>query len=254
MATVTLLTDFGEQDYYVGAVKGTLLRLAPSTTLVDISHDVPPGDVAFGAFLLGAYATTFPSDTIHLAVVDPGVGGERAILAVRAGSQLFVAPDNGLLTPVLSEAKAYAVEGSGLFLDAPGSTFHGRDRLAPTAAALARGVKIDALGSPLSEPVLLAREEPQRSDDRLAGHVIHIDRFGNIVTDLPAEWLPEAPSTVEIGFHSTSVRISHYSELAFGQAGWLVGSLGTLEVSLNGASLADRWQVTRGEEVRMPLR
>lgn len=254
MATVTLLTDFGERDYYVGAVKGTILRLAPSTDLIDISHEVPPGDIAHGAFLIGAYAPTFPAETIHLAIVDPGVGSERAILVVRAASQLFVAPDNGLLTPLLREAEVYVVDHSDLFLDAPGSTFHGRDRFAPIAAALARGKKPQDLGSAAQHPTLLARDEPTRSEEQLKGHVVHVDRFGNVVTDLPAEWLPTAPTVVEIGFHSTATHVSSYSELSFGQAGWLIGSLGTLEVSLNGASLADRWQVARGDEVRMPLR
>ncbi len=254
MATVTLLTDFGERDYYVGAVKGTLLRLAPAVSIIDISHQVPPGDVACGSFLLGAYFRSFPAETIHLAVVDPGVGSERGILAARASSQLFVGPDNGLLTPILPGAEVFAVERRDLFLDAPGSTFHGRDRFAPIAAALARGEKPEGLGKPARQPVLLEQEEPSRTEDQLKGHVVHIDRFGNVVTDLPAGWLPEVSAAVEIGFHSTSAHVSHYSELAFGQAGWLIGSLGTLEVSLNGASLADRWQVVRGDEVRMPLR
>ncbi|HKI87119.1 MAG TPA: SAM-dependent chlorinase/fluorinase, partial [Thermoanaerobaculia bacterium] len=237
-----------------GAVKGTLLRLAPATMLVDVSHQVPAGDIAYGAFLLGAYSSAFPPETIHLAVVDPGVGSARAILAARSGSQLYVAPDNGLLTPVLEGAEVYAIDGDDLFLDAPGSTFHGRDRFAPVAAALARGEKPAALGRVLRTPVILEGEKPTRTDEILKGRVIHVDRFGNVVTDLPAAWLPEEAATVEIGFHSTSRRISHYSELGFGQAGWLIGSLGTLELSLDGASLAERWQVTRDDEVRVALR
>lgn len=254
MATVTLLTDFGERDYYVGAVKGTLLRLAPGTSLIDVSHEVPAGDVPYAAFLLGAFAPAFPPQTIHLAVVDPGVGSARAILAAHSGSQIFVAPDNGLLTSVLEGAEVFAVEREDLFLDAPGSTFHGRDRFAPVAAALARGEAPSELGRELRSPVLLEREKPTKTDDLLKGRVIHVDRFGNVVTDLPAAWLPGEAASVEIGFHSTSTRISHYSELGFGQAGWLIGSLGTLELSLNGASLAERWQVTRDDEVRVALR
>src|SRR5689334_12631374 len=140
MPILTLLTDFGTADYYVAAVKGTVLRLAPGTTLVDVSHQVPPGDVETAAFLLAAAAPAFPQGTVHLAVVDPGVGSDRRILVVRTASAFFVAPDNGLLTPVLGGAVAVrAVERSDLFLPSPGQTFHGRDRFAPVAAWLLRG-------------------------------------------------------------------------------------------------------------------
>src|SRR4051812_13619730 len=143
MSLLTLLTDFGTADYYVAAVKGTVLRLAPGTTLVDISHQVPPGDVEAAAFLLAAAAPSFPDGSVHLAVVDPGVGSGRRILAARTASGLFLAPDNGLLGPLLEDADAArelrAVERSDLFLTAPGATFHGRDRFAPVAAWLLRG-------------------------------------------------------------------------------------------------------------------
>lgn len=144
---LTLLTDFGTTDYYVAAVKGTVLRGAPGTTLVDISHQVPPGDVETAAFLLAAAAASFPEGTVHLAVVDPGVGSERRILAVRTASAWFLAPDNGLLTPVLDGALSVrSEERSGLFLPSPGQTFHGRDRFAPVAAFLLRGEPGETLG------------------------------------------------------------------------------------------------------------
>src|ERR1700760_4906665 len=146
MNLLTLLTDFGTADYYVAAVKGTVLRLAPGAILVDVSHEVPPGDVETASFLLRAAAPSFPEGTVHLAVVDPGVGSGRRILAVRSGPGIFVAPDNGLLTPFLDGAEVRSVERNELFLAGPGQTFHGRDRFAPVAASLLRGEGIERLG------------------------------------------------------------------------------------------------------------
>src|SRR6187549_2057573 len=139
---LTLLTDFGTSDYYVAAVKGTILRLAPGSQIVDISHEVPSGDIATGAFLLAAAVPWFPEGTVHLAVVDPGVGSSRRILAARLDGAWIVLPDNGLLTHLLHQDRVRSVrsvEKTGLFLDNPGRTFHGRDRFAPVAAWLLRG-------------------------------------------------------------------------------------------------------------------
>ena len=173
MTTVTLLTDFGTDDYYVAAMKGVLLRLAPGSQLVDLTHGLPAGDVEGAGWLLAATARWHAAGTVHLAVVDPGVGSDRRILAVRAGGSLFVAPDNGLLTPIFDGAAAsweaaqesagdggaaqgssetgtavevHRVERSDVFLPGPGATFHGRDHFAPVAAWLARGGDLAALG------------------------------------------------------------------------------------------------------------
>ncbi len=258
-AVVTLLTDFGLADYYVAAVKGTLLRLAPGCRPVDLSHEIPAGDVAAAADLLAAAAPTFPADTIHLAVVDPGVGGGRRILAARAGGQRFVAPDNGLLGPLLDApgARAWSVEREELFLPSPGATFHGRDRFAPVAAALGRGETPESLGPEIDDPVRLAEEPPRRRLEGgapvLEGRVRRVDRFGNLVTDLPAAWLTElgTPGRVEVAGREVRRWVSHYAELAPGEAGALVGSLGTVELSLPGESLAARWRVARGASVRI---
>ena len=201
---LTLLTDFGTADYYVAAVKGTLLRLAPGTTLVDVSHEVPPGDVEAAAFLLAAAASSFPDDTVHLAVVDPGVGSARRMLAVRAASAFFVAPDNGLLTPFLDGAIAIrAVERAELFLPSPGQTFHGRDRFAPVAAWLLRGERFEDLGPEIGDPVRLPAPLPQRDTGRITGRVVHVDRYGNLITDIPAALAPPGPCRAEAGGHAT---------------------------------------------------
>jgi S-adenosyl-L-methionine hydrolase (adenosine-forming) len=253
MSLLTLLTDFGTTDYYVAAVKGTILRLAPGTVLVDVSHEVPPGGVETASFLLRAAAPSFPPGTVHLAVVDPGVGSRRRMLAVRSGTGLFVAPDNGLLDPFLEGAEVRSVERDELFLAAPGQTFHGRDRFAPIAASLLRGESLERLGPEIADPVRLAASTPRREPGGISGRVIHVDRYGNLVTDVPAGWLPPGPCRAEIGGETggkaTSLRASHYAEIPRGEAAMIVGSLGTVELSLNGADLARAWGVARGAAV-----
>jgi len=250
MALLTLLTDFGTADYYVAAVKGTVLRLAPGTELVDVSHQVPPGDVEIAAFLLAAAAPAFPAGTVHLAVVDPGVGSERRILAARTPAAWFVAPDNGLLTPVLAGAVSIrSVEMSDLFLPGPGQTFHGRDRFAPVAAWLLRGQPETELGPEIGDPRRLTSPPPRRSSGRIAGRVLHIDRYGNLITDIPAGWLPASPCRAEVAGRSIARRAGHYAEIPAGEAALLTGSLGTVELSLNGDDLARRWGVSRGAAV-----
>jgi S-adenosyl-L-methionine hydrolase (adenosine-forming) len=266
---LTLLTDFGTADYYVAAVKGTVLRLAPGAQIVDLSHAAAPGDVEGGSDLLAAAAPTFPAGTVHLAVIDPGVGSARRILAVEAGGQRFLAPDNGLLTPFLGASfpvstgaplpfRAWSVERSDLFLPSPGATFHGRDRFAPAAAALLRGEAPESLGPEVAEPVRLALEPPSReatpAGEHLRGRVVRVDRFGNLVTDLPAAWLGrgELPA-VEVAGRGIARWVGHYAELPAGEPGALIGSLGTVELSLPGASLAERWGIGRGAPVRIVL-
>ena len=252
MPLLTLLTDFGTADYYVAAVKGTILKLAPGTELVDISHRVPPGDVETAAFLLAAAAPAFPEGTVHLAVVDPGVGSGRRILTARTAAAWFVAPDNGLLTPVLEGAGSLrSVEKHDLFLPGPGQTFHGRDRFAPVAAWLLRGGPEAELGPEIGDPQRLPSPPPRRSPGRISGRVIHVDRYGNLVTDIPASWLPPGPCRAEVGGRATSRRASHYAEIPADEAALLPGSLGTVELSLNGDDLARRWGAGRGAAVEI---
>jgi S-adenosylmethionine hydrolase len=266
---LTLLTDFGLSDYYVAAVKGTVLRLAPGTQLVDLSHQVEPGDIAGGAFLLAAAAPVFPAGTVHLAVVDPGVGSRRRILAAETASgSSLVAPDNGLLTPLLSGARVRAVERGDLYLESPGATFDGRDRFAPIAAFLLRGGAPAELGPEIDDPVKLDLKPPRQEPGLLTGTVLHIDRFGNLVTDIPASWLPAASTApgqasgqaggastapgqvaARVGSHTTSRLAGHYEEIPRYEAALMVGSLGTLELAMRGENLARRWGVVPGAAV-----
>ncbi len=267
MPVCTLLTDFGTADYYVAAVKGVLAARTPGAALIDLGHEVAPGDVEGGAWLLAAAARWYPPGTVHLAVVDPGVGGDRRILAVAAGGMVFVGPDNGLLLPA-AEAVAAAAGGAvearavardDLFLPGPGATFHGRDRFAPVAAWLLAGGAHAALGPAVGDSVRLALPAPRRdgpagaSGTLLAGRVAWIDRFGNLVTDLPSDWLGDRPCRAEIAGHAAEHRAGHYREIPAGEAAVLPGSLGTLELSLDGDSLARRWGVRRGDPVTVRL-
>ncbi len=220
---------------------------------MDIAHSVAPGDVEGAAFLLAAAAPSFPPATVHLAVVDPGVGGARRILAARAGASFFVAPDNGLLSPVLDAAEVRSVERRELFRAAPGETFHGRDRFAPVAAALLRGEPLNGLGPEVSDPVRLELPAPERRAGRLSGRVVHADRFGNLITDIPSSWLTGRAFEARIGEHRIRRRASHYAELAAGEPAVIPGSLGTLELSLAGDSLLRRWGLGRGTPVTVEL-
>ena len=265
LGILTLLTDFGTADYYVGAVKGTVLRLAPGARIVDLSHEVAPGDVEGAADLLAAAAPVFPAGTLHLAVVDPGVGSGRRILVVEAAGQRFLAPDNGLLTPFLGAGsatppafRAWSVEREELFLPSPGATFHGRDRFAPVAAAFLRGEAPASLGPEVADPVRLDPPPPRReaAGERvtLRGRVVRVDRFGNLVTDLPAAWLDGGElDAAEVAGRRIRRRVGHYAELPPGEPGALIGSLGTVELSLPGESLAELWGVARGAPVSVML-
>jgi S-adenosylmethionine hydrolase len=263
MAILTLTTDFGLRDWYVAAVKGVVLGRAPETVIVDLSHEVPPGDVLTAAFLLAAAAPAFPSGTVHLAVVDPGVGSARRLLLVETAdplNALFVAPDNGLLTPFLpprTTAVARAADRPDLYrptAEGVGQTFHGRDRFAPLAAALLRGEPPASLGPEIADPVLLPAPPPRRAGGLLLGRVAHVDRYGNLVTDIPASWLPPVPFLASVeGAGTVTQRVTHYREIPPGEPGLLAGSLGTLEISLDGANLAMHWGVGRGASVRIAL-
>lgn len=254
---VTLLTDFGVRDGYVGAVKGVLLTLCPGAQVVDVSHEIPPGDVDAGAYVLRQSARFFPPSAVHLAVVDPGVGSGRRALAVEADGVRFVAPDNGLLTFVLESAaavSAHSIESPVLLRDDPSDVFHGRDLFAPVAAHLARGGDVRSVGPPLDPATLVRRPWPPVSIEGSArtGAVVYVDRFGNLITNLSVR-PGEARGEVELGDRRIPVR-RIYADVPAGEAVALRGSSGLLEVACNGASARERLGVGVGAVITWRLR
>jgi S-adenosylmethionine hydrolase len=254
-STCTLTTDFGTADWYVGALKGTLLRLAPGISLLDLSHDIAPGDIAAASLVLAGAAPTFPPGTLHLAVVDPGVGSSRRLLAVHASGQIFLAPDNGLLTPFLTGGVVHAVDRPDLYLDAPGETFHGRDRFAPIAAALFAGTPLDQLGPRIEDAAPLAAPPPSRDEGRgvISGHVVHVDRYGNLVTDVPSSWVRAQRVSAKVGGAFVGRLATHYAELEPGVPALIASSLGTIEVALRDHSAAAALAVRRGDAITIEL-
>ncbi|MCB9538040.1 MAG: SAM-dependent chlorinase/fluorinase [Myxococcales bacterium] len=246
---VTLLTDFGDRDGFVGAMRGVVLSRAPGATLVDLAHHVPRGDVAKASRVLARAAPYFPPGTVHLVVVDPGVGSARRALAVEAAGMRFVAPDNGVLEPFLTGARVHAVSPGPLLPPARGSTFHGRDVFAPIAGALAGGVALERIGPRVGDPVRAPAAAPARAaDGRFVGRVVEVDRFGNLITDLPAEGFA-AGCELHIGDARLAGPAPCYAAVEPGALAVVVGSEGTLEVAVRDGSAAERLGLTAGAPV-----
>ena len=240
---VTLLTDFGTADGYVGAMKGVLLSVCPDVRVVDLTHEIPAGDVRAGAFALVASAPFFPRGTIHVAVVDPGVGTARRALLVEAGGAFFVGPDNGVLSLAApSPRTAWSLEREEWFRTPTSSTFHGRDVFAPVAAQVASGVAPDRLGTRVETIHELRVPQAERRDGALAGEVIHVDRFGNVITSLHVRDLrgTERALFVEIGErHDRIPLLPTYGSAPAGSLLAVVGSSGYVEIALSSGSACD---------------
>jgi S-adenosyl-L-methionine hydrolase (adenosine-forming) len=240
---VTLLTDFGTADGYVAEMKGVILTRAPDASVVDVTHDIPPQDVECGRLALARYWRRFPPGSVHVAVVDPGVGSGRTALAVESDGRWLVGPDNGVLSPALLVAGARAVALPIPAGAAP--TFHGRDVFAPAAAALALGTPLDALGSPSLDVVVRRTPEPRRlADGSIEGQVITVDRFGNAVTNL----VGLRAQSVEVNGTSFPLRRS-YSDVARGEPVALVGSTGLIEIAVRDGNGAKALGLERGSVV-----
>jgi len=258
---ITLTTDFGLQDGYVGVMKGVILGIAPACQLVDLSHDIAPQQVGAAAFVVYSAYRYFPPSTVHLVVVDPGVGTERRPIAVRTPRGLFVAPDNGVLGYVLDveeEWDAVHLTERRFWLPAVSQTFHGRDIFAPCAAHLAAGVPLEQLGPSIGDPVLRPLPRPHAIDARrVAGVALYIDRFGNIVTNLPADYRLAGRPAAEWGMALCAVAgsrracglLSAYGAAPAGAALLLVGSSGFIEIALAQGNVAAAWDVCVGEPI-----
>lgn len=255
---IALLTDFGTRDTYVAQMKGVILSIAPQCAIVDISHEVPPQDVQVAARMLEESARCFPRGTIHVVVVDPGVGTDRRILAVETGGQIFVAPDNGVLSRVVKSnglGKAVCVEREEFWRKPVSATFHGRDILAPIAAHLIGDCQVDRLGSPVGEIVEISSSRPRISDGELVAHVEDIDRFGNVLLGCVAEDLGDfLHATTETDLHiqgeKRAIRcVETYADAEPGTLILLAGSQGCLELAITNGSAAQLLGVERGSQV-----
>jgi S-adenosylmethionine hydrolase len=249
MAIITLLTDFGLRDHFVGALKGVLLKLNPELTLVDISHMIPPQDIYSGAFTLNQACFYFPAGTIHLAVVDPGVGSTRKALAVSAGGHFFVAPDNGLLTHILElqeDCIAYEITADHYFNKPVSTTFHGRDIFAPIAAWISRGIPLHQLGPVVPNPIKLQIPVLKRVRDSLIqGAILAVDHFGNLITNLKPSDVPHAFKMMAGQKEISSMRQT-YAEGSPGELFIVPGSTGYLEITIKDGSAAAQLNLKTG--------
>jgi len=257
---IALLTDFGTKDHYAGTMKGVALAICPDATLVDISHDLPAHDVFGAALELAAAYKYFPAGTIFLVVVDPGVGSSRRGIAAEVGDYRFVAPDNGVLSAVLDEhAAKRVVELTERKYARPtvSRTFEGRDRFAPAAAWLAKGIDLPALGRSAGAIHRLEIPKPQAGGDRIDGEVLRVDRFGNLITNIDRrtfDRIADGALDIHVGSHAVSRVVSTYADVADGEVCALFGSTDHLEVAANGASAAARLDLGRGAPVHVARR
>jgi S-adenosyl-L-methionine hydrolase (adenosine-forming) len=254
---ITLTTDFGLADGYVGATKGVIFSRAPRAQLVDISHRVPPQDVRHAAFVLAQAAEFFPPDTVHVAVVDPGVGGSRRGIVVARRRQFFVGPDNGIFSYFLDDqAVCHELKNPNLWLPEASATFHGRDLFAPAAAHLAQGLELADCGPRIEDPVRLPGWTVHKQQASFETSVVHVDHFGNCITALPAARLGElgqGPYLVTaldrrpVGLRRT------YGDVAPGEPLALVGSTGLVEIAVRDGSAAEELSIGRGTQVQVTL-
>jgi S-adenosylmethionine hydrolase len=255
---VALLTDFGTDDSYVAEMKGVMLSLNPDLRFIDITHSIQPGDIREAAYLLWRSHVRFPSSTIFLSVVDPGVGGDRKILLLQTTEYIFVAPDNGLLTLIANEQeyRAWEVTDRSMMLENISATFHGRDIMAPVCAQLSLGsVNPSDLGPRLQEIVKFKVAGLKATASSIEGEVISVDRFGNAITNVPSERLAElgesAGTRVLIGQETIASIGETYSSVKEGETVAYIGSAGLIELAINGGDFAKRFAVKPGDTVRV---
>jgi S-adenosylmethionine hydrolase len=253
---ITLTTDFGRDSPYVAAMKGVILSINPTATIVDISHGIGPQNIAEGAFVLGETTPWFPRDCVNVAVIDPGVGTNRRIVYERVGSQQYVCPDNGLLSYVCRDRKpeqSVEVTNRSLFLADVSNTFHGRDIMAPVAAHLSLGASAEQLGPPLDDLKLFNWPHPERRGNSVLGRILLADSFGNLITNIRREVLPgnidPAGFVVEAAHNKITGIANTYLDSPPGSPVALFGSGGLLELAIVEGNAAQQLQIPVGDEV-----
>src|SRR5699024_2986914 len=256
---ITLTTDFGLKDYYVSAMKAVMLGIAPEARLIDVSHDIPSQDIMAGSWVLKNSAMLFPSGTVHTVVIDPGVGTERKAIALQVEDQYFVGPDNGIFSLLTAERsyKAVHLTKQEYLRDEPSATFHGRDIYAPAAAHLSRGVELQDLGEPIDELVSYRWMQPIADKDGLEGTVIHIDKFGNLVTNISGSLIDEAVGNKKVKIYVGNIILNNldqtFGEVAEGEPVAYIGSAGMLEVGINKGNAEQMLGVQKGAQLSIIL-
>ncbi len=255
---IALLTDFGESDGYAAALRGVLLREAPEARLVDVAHEIAPGDVLAAAWVLKTVWRSFPSATVFLCVVDPEVGTARRPIAIELDGSYGVGPDNGLFALAAADAtllRAFELTRREIWSAEPSATFHGRDVFAPVAAAIARGTALEKLGEPIASIAELPIARPRRQvDGAVIGQVIHVDRFGNLITDIPGAMLGADSVDVIAGPARIHGLARTYADAGRDEPIALVNSAGHLEIAMNGRSAAKALVLERGDRVEVRAR
>lgn len=258
---IALLSDFGEDDFFVPSLKAVILSLNPAARVVDISHRVPSFDIDAAGFILFAVYKHFPKGTIFLTIVDPGVGSKRRILLVKSKTYYFIAPDNGVLSLALMEEpiqQIRALSNPKFFLPHPSKTFEGRDKMAPAAAWLSKGARIDAFGPPVNKIKKREVPEAQIKGDDVCGRVLYTDKFGNLITNIPADLVERLAAakgkerlTLWAGEKEFGGFRENYSAARKGEVFFLAGSLGLIEISAREDSAAARIKLARKKEIRI---
>jgi S-adenosyl-L-methionine hydrolase (adenosine-forming) len=256
VSLITLTSDFGVSSPYVAEMKGAILSINPSATIIDISHAIEPQDIQEGAVVFDMVHEAFPPGTIHVGVVDPGVGSDRPIIAAEINGQFYIAPDNGLLSLLVRREKPekmVRLENDRFWRRPVSPTFHGRDIFAPVAAHLSLGIDLDQLGPPYESVCQIDLPEPATNEDRISGVVLKIDSFGNLITNIPAKMFVGRPTDsracVACGIYETWGIYQTYAQQAQGTLIAVIGSNGLLELAVTGENAADRLGINVGTPV-----
>ena len=252
---VTLTTDFGLQDHYVSVMKAVMLGVNPDLRFIDISHQIPPQDIMAGAWVVRNASLEFPPNTVHLVVVDPGVGTERDAVAVKIKDQLYVGPDNGIFSLIGDEFEyeAYRLTNQSFWKKEPSNTFHGRDIFAPVAAHLASGADLSELGEPVEELVTYRWAVPISDKDGIQGWVMHIDRYGNLITNISSSLISESIGTSKFRIYTGNTILDEivptFNSVADGEPAAYIGSSDTLEIAINKGNAQQMLGVQKGAQV-----